>query len=672
MAHLTLYGMRSSYFLLPAFFSVLSSSAQFLHPVKEQSDHIVHKQLYNGAFVGLASYATDHVDPWSTYKYPEAVGQLQLGYMQMYRTTKDKAYLVKFINIALRAMAWRRENYHFTDPSVVGSALYKNGVLLWAWSDFIHLLSVEEPELAQVEINEDLLPIPSSTIPGNIIPVAYRSTFGTVAQWLLGRSRETLETILATQWSDDQALGAGIIHGLNQEAVFGAAMLNLGHVASVTGDPTMMSYLDKGALMLRKFRYPSEDDRCACVLGLPVLLNNTNNSYFWYHDGWSHPRRPGFCIYVDCNGASGIAHQDLDLTDRHEFMEDISHGVYDMELPRLANLYNVYTGGSEPFTDGDMVKFRNAFTTQIAQPFQGSWGFCSGVYGCDALVGVYEGHGFNYYRKDAMAWMFLHEWDEAAGAEPGPGVYEILTTFYTSDLYQHPIEITSGFAYWGLAQLVAAQWERECFSLELYNRELVYDQDFTAKNVLRVFPAGEAGASFADPVIHEPRFTVNENIRSEFRAGSAVIFEPGFEAVRGSVVEAVIDPLGCDLAYKANLPIEYPRTEVRAPEAREQTMMEQDAPVSLEPTSERQMMDAFRLVPNPTSGETYAELRLIVQRNASLNIHDALGRQVWSGRFGTLLAGEHRHPVGIRLPAGVYHCTLSLDGVPHTQRLVVE
>ena len=665
--------MKAIYIVLLALILDLPAVGQFLLPVKEQCDHIVHKQLYNGAFIGLTSYETDHVNSWSTYKYPEAVGQLQLGYMQMYRATKDKAYLVKFINIALRAMAWRRGNYLFTDGTMEGSTLYKNGVLLWAFSDFIHLISVEEPELQTSTLVDALLSIPTSTIPENIIPVAACSTYGSVAQWLLARCCETLDHIIANQWSDDLAFGdGGEIHGLNQEAVFGSAMLNLGHVATSTDNAILLPYLDKAAVMLRKFRYVGEVDRCACILGLPVLQNNTDNSYFWYHDGWSQPRRNNGCPFVDCNGESGWAPHDMDLRDRREFMEDISHGVYDMELPRLANLYNIYTGGSEPFADVDMVKFRNAFTTQIALPFQGSWGFCPGVYGCDALIGVYGGYWFNYYRKDAPAWMFLHQWDEAAGAAPGPGVYEILTTFYTSDLDEHPIEITSGLAYWGLAQLVAAQWERECFSLDLYNRELVYDQDFAAKNILRVFPAGEAGASFADPVIHEPRFTVNDQVHAAFRAGSAVVFEPGFEAKLGSVVEAVIDPLGCDLAYKAMLPTEYPRTEVRAPEAREQTMTEQDAPVSVEQTMERQMIDAFRLVPNPTSGETYAELQLGDRRLASLTIHDALGRQIWSGQFGTLVAGEHRHPVGIRLPFGVYHCTLTLDGVTYTQRLVVE
>lgn len=647
--------------------------AQMLLPIKEQTDHVVNKALYNGSYPGLVSYLMDNpnANRWQDYDFGEQVGQILHGYLVMYRGTKDKGYLFKFVNLSLRAMAWRRANYLFTDQSMQNSSLYMNGVLLGAWSGFIHLVLVEDNSLGDLAVPTEVLDIPTSTLAINVLPTSSSSTLGVIANWLLSRSVETLDYIIAENWSDEELFNHGdVIKGLNQEAVFGEALLNLGQLATFPMYSGLQSYLEMGARMLRAMRNVGEDDRCACISGSPVLIPFTNHSYYWFHDGWSHRLRPGVCVGTCLSVFGQILAHERDLRDQHEFIEDVSHAVYDLQLPYLANKYNIYTGGSEPFTDADMVMFRNAFTRNIAFPFAGSWAFKNGV---DGSPGPISGNpGFNAYRMDALAWMFLREWDNAPTAVEGPGVYEILSDVYANTVFDSPLDISGGLSYWGAAQVVAAQWERECFSLDLYNRELVYDQDFAAKNVLRVFPAGEAGASFADPVIYEPRFTVNENIRSEFRAGSAVIFEPGFEAVRGSVVEAVIDPLGCLLAYKANLPMEYPRTEVRAPEAREQTMMEQDAPVSVEQTTERQMMDAFRLVPNPTSGETYAELRLSDQRSARLNIHDALGRQVWSGQFGTFEAGEHRHPVGIRLPAGVYHCTLSLDGVQHIQRLVVE
>ena len=650
-----------------------SIRAQMLLPIKEQTDLLVNKALYNDTYPGLVSYLMDNpnANHWQDYDFAEQVGQILHGYLEMYRGTKDKAYLYKFINLSLKSMAWRRSNYLFHDPSLPNSSLYMNGVLLSAYSGFIHLVLMEDLSLQNETVPEGVLTVPSSTLELNVLPSTSASTIGGIATWLLSRSVETLDYIITINWSDEELFRHGqVIKGLNQEAVFGEALLNLGHLATLPTYSGLQSYLDKGARMLRAMRDAGEDDRCECISGTLVLFPFINHSYYWFHDGWSHRLRPGLCVGSCLSVFGQLLSQERDLSDQHEFIEDISHAVYDLRLPYLANKYNIYTGGSEPFTDADMVMFRNAFTRNIAFPFSGSWAFKNGV---DGSPGPISGNpGFNAYRMDALAWMFLREWDNAPTAVEGPGVYEILSDVYANTVFDSPLDISGGLSYWGAAQVVAAQWERECFSLDLYNRELVYDQDFAAKNILRVFPAGEAGASFADPVIHEPRFTVNDQVHAAFRAGSAVVFEPGFEAKLGSVVEAVIDPLGCDLAYKAMLPTEYPRTEVRAPEAREQTMTEQDAPVSVEQTMERQMIDAFRLVPNPTSGETYAELQLGDRRLASLTIHDALGRQIWSGQFGTLVAGEHRHPVGIRLPFGVYHCTLTLDGVTYTQRLVVE
>jgi hypothetical protein len=478
---------------------------------------------------------------------------------------------------------------------------------------------------------------------------------------------ESLDAIIAEHWYENVGFeGAAAV---NMQGGFAGALLHLGHMATVNGTYSgLQSYLDRGARLTALFRsHVDIEDDCSCSsYSQPVLRSAPHNAYWWYHAGWEVKDK-------SCSSSCfPFIHIDQpDLNTYQEFIEDISHAIPALIIPFMSYRYSLYTNGFYPFTDTEMARFRNTFTKYVWNATAG--GFHNAVNGQDAPVSPssYDGQ-FNVLKYNAMAWMPLQRFDQTSGAATGEQVYNIIMDFYSNEVHDSPTDLTGGFHYLGVAEVVAAQWERECFSLDLYNRELVYDQDFAAKNILRVFPAGEAGASFADPVIYEPRFTVNENIRSEFRAGSAVIFEPGFEAVRGSVVEAVIDPLGCDLAYKAMLPTEYPRTEVRAPEAREQTMTEQDAPVSVEQTMERQMIDAFRLVPNPTSGETYAELQLGDRHLASLTIHDALGRQVWSGQFGTLVAGEHRHPVGIRLPVGVYHCTLTLDGVPHTQRLVVE
>lgn len=663
--------------LVWAVLAAYPSLCQFDHPVKEQYDYITHKLPY-GPYSGVISYIVDNPSnrPWSSYLYGEDIGNVLEGCLRMYETTGDKAYLIRFINLAVQAMAWRNHDHYFTDRSLgKKESPYMNGILLKPMAHFVHLVLAENNELAGQVIPHGLIVYQNSTVAENILPFSSMHTYASIANWFMYRCVESLDAILAVNWSTERAMCEDEkICAINMQAGFAGAMLYLGHLGNINSAYSgLLSYLDKGARIAEMFAGTEPLDRCNCTGWHRVLQSFTEtNSYWWHHNALSYKKQN--CYFV-CLGDNGLAVDEMNLDNHHEFVEDISHAVNVLAIPTLSNRFGLYTNGEYPFTESDMVRFRNAFTKNIARWNGSGWQFKNGVDGDNGPVSTESGSAYppeNTYQYAALGWMPLQVCDGSSGAASGAGVYDIVSEYYSTEVFNSPTDISGGLYHYGVAEVVAAQWERECFSLDLYNRELVYDQDFAAKNILRVFPAGEAGASFADPVIHEPRFTVNEHVRATFRAGSAVVFEPGFEAMLGSVVEAVIDPLGCDLAYKAKLPTEYPRTEVRAPEAREHLVVEQATPVSVDPTMREEVKDGFRLVPNPTSGETYAELQLGVRRLASLTIHDALGRQVWSRQFGTLVAGEHRHPVGIRLPVGVYHCTLTLDGVPHTQRLVVE
>jgi hypothetical protein len=46
-------------------------------------------------------------NPWNTYLYGEQVGFILEGYLRMYEVTNDKAYLIRFVNLMVRAVAWR-------------------------------------------------------------------------------------------------------------------------------------------------------------------------------------------------------------------------------------------------------------------------------------------------------------------------------------------------------------------------------------------------------------------------------------------------------------------------------------------------------------------------------------------------------------------------------------
>lgn len=338
----------------------------------------------------------------------------------------------------------------------------------------------------------------------------------------------------------------------------------------------------------------------------------------------------------------------------------------------MSHRYSLYTNGFYPFTDTEMVRFRNTFTKHVWDPTAG--GFHTAVNGQDAPVypPSYNGQ-FNVLRYNALAWMPLQHFDQASGAATGDQVYDIIMGFYESEVHGSPTDLTGGFHYLGLAEVVSAQWERECFSLTLFNRELVYDQDFAAKAVLTVDAFGEEGASFADPVIHVPRFTVHEGIRSQFRAGGAVAWEPGFEAVYGSVVEAVIDPLGCEMAYKALASGDMTTTYAGGEQRDGARAVPADDASAAGERKGLERKATMTLMPNPAAHEVTVRLTLPSEQRVRIELRDALGRRISGKDVGMLPEGVH----DLLLPLeghspGPYSCTVHLDGGPLTRMLIVE
>lgn len=652
--------MTRSPFLWMVLCLAFDAHAQYEVPAKEQFDKLSHKVVYNGLYDGIINYMlnTNH---WSGYQFGEQIGPALEGYVRLYETTKDKAYLIKFVNLALKAVAWHKANYRFND------LLYMDGQLLWPMAHFIHLVLVEDPDLGSFEVanNAGLIDVPTSTIPANELPAQSSYTLHEIATWLLARSVESLDAIIADEWDED--IGFEGAAAVNMQGGFAGALLHLGHMAVVNGTYSgLQSYWNLGARLAALFRSHMDiEDGCSCSsYSYPVLRTGSHNSYWWYHSGWRYD------VIASCvNSCLPIFHFDQpDLNTYQEYIEDISHAIPTLIIPFMAHRYSLYTDGFYPFTDTEMVRFRNTFAKHVWDPTDG--GFHNAVNGQDAPVypPSYNGQ-FNILRYNVLAWMPLQHFDQTAGAATGDQVYNIIMDFYGHEVHNSPADLTGGFHYLGVAEVVAAQWERECFSLTLFSRDLVYDQDFAAKAVLTVDAFGEEGASFADPVIHEPRFTVSTGITSAFRAGSAVVWEPGFEAVYGSSVEAEIDPLGCDLVYRTQA-VSYPmHTEagIHAYTEREELL-----PI-LEAKSEAgALTDMLRIVPNPTSGDSWIILALAEERAVQVTLHDPMGRLVLEKHMGTHGPGEVRLPLTGHLPVGLYLCAVQLDERRLMTRLVVE
>ncbi|MCW5900259.1 MAG: hypothetical protein KIT10_13410 [Flavobacteriales bacterium] len=240
-------------------FITLGTHAQYDVPAKEMFDKLGHKAVYNGTYDGIVSYML-YTNPWSGYRYGEQVGPTLEGYIRLYETTQDKAYLIKFVNLALKAVAWRKANYRFND------LLYMDGQLLWPMAHFIHLVLIDDPNLATFEVssNAGLIEVPASTIAVNELPFQSSYVFQEIATWLLARGVESLDAIIADEWDED--IGFKGAAAVNLQGGFAGALLHLGHMAAVNSSYSgLQSYLDRGARLAALFRSDMDiEDDCSC------------------------------------------------------------------------------------------------------------------------------------------------------------------------------------------------------------------------------------------------------------------------------------------------------------------------------------------------------------------------------------------------------------------------
>ncbi|MBK6755104.1 MAG: T9SS type A sorting domain-containing protein [Flavobacteriales bacterium] len=625
--------------------------------IKEQFDYIDQKLIYNGTYAGVIDYITENSgnNPWSGASYGEQVGYFLEGYLRMYETTHDKAYLIKFINLSLKAIAWRYSSYLFCDSH------YQNGLLLWPMAHYIHLVEYDEPELNSLAIPSGLIAYQASTVPINEFPSASH-TYGTVAAWLYNRCYETLTTELVLEWDPDLALDRSV----NENASFSGPLLYLGHLSTVNSEYAACGhFLDKGALQATLFKgLLPEEDKCTCDdFPQGVLQVLPNGSYTWYHSGWSLPTDN--CVVGCVSPYYFSSTPDVELYT--EFIEDLSHAVTTLILPRLAHQIELYTGGNYPFTDVEMVRFRNTFTKNLwSAADEDFYNTTAGTLGpFSDNNGPNQAIGWHKYKS--LAWMPLWKFDAQAGSSPN--VYDIIMDFYESDMYPQPANDFGGQTHYGVAEVVSAQWENECFDLTLFNRELVYDQDFAAKDVLTVDPDGEAGASFAEPVINEPRFTVNEGITAEFRAGAAVVFEPGFETIPGSTVTAVIDPLGCDLTYRAPAMVLTGPTYANVQEPREAPVVDTTAVDLSEEIGTHK--DDVHFLYDQVAHVATVRLTLVQGRSVRVELSDALGKPVMQRPVAPLPVGSHDLSLELDgLSTGIYFCKVWMDASPQVFKFI--
>lgn len=477
--------------------------------VKEEYDYF-NRQL-------IAKYhPQDSIHNLNDVLYGDGMAHILEGYLTMYETTKDKAYLYKYLIQSLNILK-NRHDFRKVDSNIprwdnTPSSLYLTGNTLAALARFVYFVKNDT-------VIENTKIYPLKEIEENPFDIKYE-TFGTYANWLQTRCEETIHWFLSNgYWSEDGFIKEGdrAPAELNQQVGFGRSLLYIGLAAN---DSNLLSKAKiiadhfKGRVYIR--------DKCfGKPYNQPVFQLSKENGYFWYHAGWR-------TTHYSCN------RKQKNLKIYQRYIEDISHGVHDIWLANDFYHYQPKT----PFLKEDLIRFRNTFTKHI---YDKEKGFHNNVLGTDENFYCgdncqSEGLKPNFYKYEftPLSYAFLSDYDDK---EATLKTYSIVMDFYQRKILNK--ENLSGF-YGGQAnkahaELVEQQWKNENFTLHLYKRRLVYDQDFHAKNTLVISPTESEYPSYAEPQ-EDQFFIVTKGVKSNLTSNNEIILKSGVEFKAGSEV----------------------------------------------------------------------------------------------------------------------------------------
>ena len=636
-------------------------------PVKEEYD------LYNTHEVNV-----DHkpctADPNNDAgTFGDGMSKLIEGYIAMYKATGDKAYLYKFILQSLCMM----ENRHDLNASATNNdprwsfdpQMYQDGYIIATFSRFIYFVKLEEPSLFNEPVHQfdELNPTnyAANTCNCNNFGITF-STFGQYANWLQDRVGETLWWYLTNgYWSNSwgmlqEATSNATGVSINMQVGFGRALLFIGLTASE------QSFLDKAETIANLFKGnvnfydPCEDE----FYNAKVLRATSDNAYWWYHSGWSIPRRdcgvwtgfpPSFNYYLKAPSHSGFV----------EYFEDISHGAIVTWLP--LDFYHFQP--STPFISNDMVRLRNMFSKKV---YDGSGNFHNAVNGQDGPICAGgndcepKNPPISYFAHESrnipLNYMLLAEFDGADGTATAPDVYDIVFDYYVNNIQGSTTSPYGGQNNKGHAEIVQAQWIRECPSLTLYNRKIVYNQDFRVEGTLTVAPEETPGNSYAEPIISDQVFTAEPGTTVNMVAGESIVLKPGTHIKAGSDFHASIDTNLCsntkNLKTYGNESNENDDNYTISKNVNE-TLRE----TQIAEKPNYLFKNSLNVYPNPFDNNTLIQFTLQKTSNVTLTVFDNFGRTVFNQIVDReLKEGIYNIPFsGNNLPSGFYQCILTID-----------
>lgn len=273
----------------------------------------------------------------------------------------------------------------------------------------------------------------------------------------------------------------------------------------------------------------------------PVLrLNLEKNAYWWYHSGWSIAKRE--CLrsaFIKVPNYNGFT----------RYVEDVNHGAMVMLFP-----YDYYKYRPNPtlFNQTDMIRFRNTFVHLIYDNGK----LNMGVDGSNGTT--YNDERYKPAENDNIrntSAIFFSNWSDFDDlSEPGsPKVYDIVMNEYIRLFYRKPILVDyyRGQKCYGHSQLVAQQWKHGKVNLSLYNRDMVYNQDFSVPGEIRIeakynrpkLNPSKAPLTFPKKFIDDgelDRFVIEPDVEVNLIAGESIIIKQGFYVKKGAKFKASI------------------------------------------------------------------------------------------------------------------------------------
>jgi hypothetical protein len=655
--------------------------------LKEDFDYMYNSSAFiNGSYSLYINYepsffSRENPHPCERRDFLDNIGDgnsyLMRALLNMYEVTLDKDYLIKFIQQANRILEFRRD---IIDPNTEGAEprwdfdeqicenegkigkeqMYHDGLLLLPYAQFCYLILNKYPALQNVALPTasitGLSPIKNNN--GGTVSV---STYGDVANYYKVQTILSLSFFIgAGYWGDDNRCFLKIPdpsltnrnkpNDVNQTSAFASALYYMGMLG-------VTDYYNKAGIIAAHYfgttinefgngtstNYTTANPNCngqanSCgsinILNIFTALNN--NSYKWYGYGWREQ---------PCSECSSIP-QWLSGPDDYE---DISHAVSSISFANthvLSNYANLLVGNH--FSSSFYQTLHNTFTKNIyGGTINNRVQINAGVDGDNTITYRNQLNGVNndIVRKEALGWSWLYQWDS-----PFEGsVYDINMQLYNemeADKLYTLKSLRGAQTLYGFTMLCKAQWEKECSNNTLYNRNMVYNQDFFAKNTLTVDPAKAtydisrigAGAmqpgndSYNEPIIQNPNFTIQPTVTSYMYAGEKIVLKPGFSAKAGCHFKASINPSNCSNGNKRDVNDESNNNN--ANETSSNTA--QPLPIIENKTAETILSEAtlVKVYPVPSSGIINVELSNLNLSQSEISIFNYLGEKIMCKNSG--------------------------------------